>query len=124
MRRKILFILHLPPPIHGAAMVGKLIQASKLINESFDCEFINLATSKSLEDNGQWNLKKIWTFSKLQFKVLSMLGRKNYDLCYMTITAEGAGLYKDIPIVSVLKLFRKKIIYHFHNKGVSLRKIG
>src|SRR5690606_23161375 len=33
-----------------------------------------------------------------------------------------SGFYKDIPIVIVLKLFRKKIIFHFHNKGVSLRQ--
>ena len=28
----VLFILHLPPPVHGAAMVGQYIRDSKLIN--------------------------------------------------------------------------------------------
>ena len=36
MSSKILFILHLPPPIHGAAMMGKYIQESELIDSSFD----------------------------------------------------------------------------------------
>ena len=36
MKSRILFILRLPPPVHGAAMVGKYIHDSKLINETFD----------------------------------------------------------------------------------------
>ena len=30
MNTKILFIMHMPPPVHGAAMVGKYIHDSKL----------------------------------------------------------------------------------------------
>lgn len=29
---RILFLLHLPPPIHGSSMVGKWINKSKLVN--------------------------------------------------------------------------------------------
>lgn len=32
MKQKILFIMHMPPPVHGAAMVGQYIHDSKLIN--------------------------------------------------------------------------------------------
>ena len=56
MKPRILFILHLPPPIHGAAMMGKYIQESELINSSFDCFCINLATAGSLSDIGQSGL--------------------------------------------------------------------
>lgn len=48
MKPKILFILHLPPPIHGAAMMGKYIQESELVNSSFDCFCINLATEQEV----------------------------------------------------------------------------
>ena len=53
MSSKILFILHLPPPIHGAAMMGKYIQESELIDSSFDSYCINLATAGSLSDIGR-----------------------------------------------------------------------
>ena len=46
---KILFILHLPPPVHGASMMGKYLHDSKLINETFECKYINLTTAKSLQ---------------------------------------------------------------------------
>ena len=59
MKPKILFILHLPPPIHGAAMMGKYIQESELVNSSFDCFCINLATAGSLSDIGHISLKKL-----------------------------------------------------------------
>lgn len=34
--KKILFILHLPPPVHGVSMVGKYIKESQDINNSFE----------------------------------------------------------------------------------------
>ena len=57
-RSKILFILHLPPPVHGAAMVGKYIKDSKLINERFECRYINLTTANSLTDIGKAKFHK------------------------------------------------------------------
>ena len=36
---KVLFILHMPPPVHGASMVGKYIHDSKIINNAFECHY-------------------------------------------------------------------------------------
>ena len=41
MKPKILFVMYMPPPVHGAAMVGQYIHDSKLINREFDCHYIN-----------------------------------------------------------------------------------
>ena len=38
---------------------------------------------------------------------------------YVAITACGLGFYKDLPIAILTKLFRKKLVLHYHNKGVS-----
>ncbi len=116
---KILFIVTLPPPVHGAAMMGQYIRQSKLINSSFHCDFINLQTSKKLTETGRGFFSKFWTILALYEKVFLTLIQTKHDLCYISITANGAGFYKDFGIVVLLKLFRKKIIYHFQNKGVS-----
>ncbi len=121
---KILFILHLPPPMHGAAMVGKYIRESKIINENCEADFIDLATNRILNQSGKGSFKKIATFSGIANNVVKALRRKKYDLCYMTLTAQGAGFYKDLLIVSILKMWHCNIIYHFHNKGVSKNKIA
>ena len=50
MKPKILFIMHMPPPVHGASMVGQYLHDSELINSSFDCHYVNLAVATRLED--------------------------------------------------------------------------
>ena len=119
MRPSILFILHLPPPVHGAATVGKYIQESSIINNEFNADFINLSTSTGLTETGKGGIKKITILFKIQTRVLKALFNKNYDLCYMTLTTSGPGFYKDLFVVFFLKLFNRKIIYHFHNKGIA-----
>lgn len=99
-------------------MVGKFIQESKIINESFDVDYVNLTTSFDLAAIGKGSFGKLMTVLKILGKVFKALSSKKYDLCYMTLTAKGAGFYKDFIIVLLLKVFRKKIVYHFHNKGV------
>jgi glycosyltransferase involved in cell wall biosynthesis len=121
-KKSILFILHLPPPVHGAAIAGKYIAESNAIKSNFETTFINLSTSASLADVGKGGFQKILSLLRLQAKILNTLLKGNYNLCYLTLTASGFGFYKDFSVVLLLKLFRKKIIYHFHNKGVSSNK--
>lgn len=119
VKSRILFILHLPPPIHGAATVGKYISESIKIKSEFNADFINLSTSTLLTESGKGSIKKITAFLKLQIKVLQALLKTKYDLCYLTLTTNGPGFYKDLFVVLLFRLFNKKIIYHFHNKGIS-----
>jgi glycosyltransferase involved in cell wall biosynthesis len=119
MKPRILLILHVPPPIHGAAMVGKYIMESNAIKASFDVDFICLSTSKSLQESGKGTFQKAITLLSIQIKVIKAIMSKSYDLCYMTLTSSGPGFYKDVLVVAILKLFKRKIIYHFHNKGVA-----
>lgn len=118
MKPKILFILHLPPPVHGAALMGSYVRESNRINESFECKYINLSASKSIDSIGKIGLKKSLFFFNLLLSTFKALVKKRYDLCYVTITSNGTAFYKDFMVVTILKLFRKKILLHFHNKGV------
>ena len=118
-KTKVLFLAHLPPPIHGAAMAGNYIQNSTYINSELDTTYINLATNKKLHETGRLTLEKVRTLLKLIKNLWSTLSNKPIDLCHMSLTAGGNGFYKDALMVFILKLFRKKIVYHFHNKGVT-----
>ena len=118
MKPKILLILHLPPPVHGAALMGSYVKASNRINENFECKYINLSASKSIDSIGKVGLKKSFFFFNLLLSTFKALVKKRYDVCYVTITSNGTAFYKDFMVVTILKLFRKKILLHFHNKGV------
>lgn len=118
-KNKVLFILHMPPPIHGSAVIGKYIEQSNLVNESFFCDFINLSTSSNVSNIGKASILKLLTLIKLYFKVVSAALFTQYDICYLTINSKGTGFYKEMVIVFILKILNNKLVYHYHNKGVA-----
>lgn len=111
--------MHYPPPIHGAAMMGKYIKESQLINEEFNCHYINLSTSIKVDEIGVSGLLKWLRFFSIFFKELKELLFFRPHLVYFTLTAKGLGFYKDALLVLAAKILGFKTIVHFHNKGVS-----
>jgi len=120
-QKKILFILHIPPPTHGAAMVGKQIQTSSVINNTFNCRYINLGISASVDEIGKNGIRKALRYFTLIWQVFFQLISFKPQLCYFTPTAQGIGLYKDLPLIILAKLFGSKTVFHFHNKGITKR---
>lgn len=116
---KVLFLMHLPPPVHGAAMAGNYIKTSSIINEEIDTEYINLATNVILSESGRGSFRKLVTFVSIVKQLFITINRNSYDICHISLTASGLGFYKDLLMVAILKLHRIKLIYHFHNKGVA-----
>jgi glycosyltransferase involved in cell wall biosynthesis len=119
---KILFVLHLPPPIHGSAAVGLQIKESKVINDNFQCRFINLGTSVSIDEIGKRKLIKVFRYLVIIFNLLKNVIFHRPDLCYFSLSSQFVPFYKDTLLISFVKLLRIKLVYHFHNKGISLRQ--
>ena len=119
LRKKILSIVPLPPPIHGSAMMCQCIKNSHLINDTFECDYVNLSTSRRMNEIGKRSIKKILRFIGSYLAVLGKLLTHHYDACYLAITCHGIGFLKDAPFVLLCKLFGRKIIIHQHNKGMS-----
>ena len=59
MKPRVLFIMHMPPPVHGASMMGEYIHDSKVINEAFDCHYLNLTLAKDINDIGKGGIRKL-----------------------------------------------------------------
>lgn len=120
---RILFVLHLPPPVHGAAMVGKCIHDSERVNRAFDCHYVNLTTAQSLEDIGKGGLKKLKAFVRKLMEIRKVIKSTKPDAVYVTPNSAGGPFYKDFVVVQLCKWWSKrKVILHFHNKGVSTRQ--
>lgn len=109
----------MPPPIHGASMMGKYIHDSKVINSTFDCRYINLTLAKDLYDIGKGSIRKILIFLKQIKNIIQEIRDFQPELCYVTPNAKGAAFYKDFFIVMILKAMKKKVVIHYHNKGVA-----
>lgn len=122
MKPKILFIMHMPPPVHGAAMVGQYIHDSEIINENYECHYINLTTAKNLQDIGKVGVRKLFDFFKLLKIIRRAVKNVKPQLVYVTPNAYGGAFYKDFVVVEMLKHLGCKVIVHYHNKGVSTRQ--
>lgn len=119
MKPKILFIMHMPPPVHGAAMVGQYIHDSKLINGEFDCHYINLTTAKNLQDIGKGGMRKLFDFFTLLKIIRRAVKNVKPQLVYVTPNACGGAFYKDFVVIEMLKRLGCKVVVHYHNKGVA-----
>lgn len=118
MKAKILFIMHMPPPVHGAAMIGQWIHASKIINEKFDCYYINPSVSNNIAEVGKLKIKKVLLFLTLLYKILKSIKKIKPNLCYYTPTSDGLGIYRDALTIALIRICKVKVVLHLHNKGV------
>ena len=117
-KSRILFIVPLPPPVHGSTVMCKYIKDSKLINDEFDCDYVNLSASRSMTEVHKFHVVKIWRMFQAFLLVFGKLMTRRYDLCYVAL-AFHKSLLKDAPMVLLCKLFRRKVVIHLHGKGAS-----
>ena len=119
MKNRVLFIMHMPPPIHGAAMMGQYIHDSILINESFECRYINESSSQTIDEVGGKYFKKVFRFIGHLYNILSTVRSFKPDIVY--VTPGGAnpelGFLKYVFEFSILNAFGCRKLIHFHNKG-------
>lgn len=108
--------MHMPPPVHGAAVVGQQIYESQLIRDAFDCSYINVSTSASLDDVGRFSIKKITRTFTFYRQVLNAVRRKQSDLVYFTPSTSGWAFYRDVITIRLLKHRKQNIVLHLHNK--------
>lgn len=113
--------MHMPPPIHGAAVMGKYIHDSKLINERFECIYLNPSASQKVENVGRHLLRKIPAMLSKLNTIRKILKKERPDLCYFTATI-GKIVYLNALIVLLLKSNKRPIVLHLHNKGTKRQK--
>lgn len=127
---KVLYIMHMPPPVHGASMVGQYIRDSKLLQHRFESDYINLTAASDLNDIGQLGVKKLVNYVRMLFAIRKHIKKEKPHVVYITPNAAGRPFYKDFLTVCLVKHWCKKnrdvkktkrkpnILVHFHNKGV------
>lgn len=119
MKPSILFILHMPPPIHGAAMMGQYIHDSNAINGAFSCHYINMSTAQSLEDIGHGGWHKFVLILKKWALIVKTIRSIHPDLVYLTPNSWGKAFYRDFITVQIVKCLCQNLLLHFHNMGVA-----
>lgn len=118
-KKKILFIVQLPPPIHGAAVMNKLIVESELVNENYNYSLVSLDFVKEIHEIGVFNLNKILQMIKVFFQILYKLLFFRPNLVFFNLSFKGGAFYRDVVYISLVKLFNAPIIYYIQGKGIN-----
>jgi glycosyltransferase involved in cell wall biosynthesis len=122
MKKKILFMVQVPPPVHGAALRNLSLYESKLLQETFAIRLARLAFADSIYDIGRFSLKKVFKTVSYAVKLISVLASFRPDIAYFTLTPAGGAFYRDCLFVLILKLTNVKIVYHLRGIGINKAK--
>lgn len=117
---KALFFMHLSPPIHGVTVCNDMILNSSLIKSSITTRFLPIRYSNTIEGMQSNGIRKIVIMMALFFRLLYELIFHRPNIVYFTISPLGTAFLRDIIFVVILKVFRVKVIYHLHGKGINL----
>lgn len=116
--KRILFVVQLPPPIHGVAIINEIVVHSAGINENFITRNINISTSDEIEHIGRFSGKKIISVARHLFLLIKNLISFRPHLVYITLAPSGFAFYRDTVYIFFIKLFRKRLVIHLHGQGI------
>lgn len=117
-KKNVLFLMQLPPPIHGASVVNKSIQSSKLINDAFNCHFVDISPASDMSDLGKFSIRKVFKTVNIFIRSVKSYLNQKPNLVYMTLSPHGLAFFKDALILCALKLLGGKVVVHLHGKGI------
>lgn len=115
---KILFLVQLPPPIHGMSMINQYLFESKAIATEFETKFLDLALSKSISSIGRYSLSKFFNLIFFFAKLFLGLVYFRPKMVYFTLSPTGPALYRDAVICLLVKAFVRPMVIHMHGKGL------
>ncbi|WP_158605184.1 glycosyltransferase [Hanamia caeni] len=116
--KKILCIVQLPPPIHGASLMNSYLIKSDLINNNFNVQSVNLQFASSSKDLEKFSLQKIFKAFHYAVAIFKKCTTFKPDLVYFTLSPSGFAFYRDVIYVLILKICNCNILYHLHGKGI------
>lgn len=115
--KKILFILHLPPPVHGVSVMSRMIRDSVRIQGTFTCDFINLSTAGTVQDLQKHSARKYFLATGIIFRAFFKIAGGRYHKVYITPFPYGPAFIKDSLLILSCRLLRVKPVLHLHTYG-------
>jgi len=116
-----LFLMQLPPPIHGVSVMNRRIVADARIVRDFDVEVVRLAFASDLADINRVSARKIARWMALLATLAAKLAARRPAFVYFTPVVTGAGYLRDLAFIAIVKAFRVPLILHVHGRGIAER---
>jgi glycosyltransferase involved in cell wall biosynthesis len=118
LKKKILFLVQLPPPVHGSSIMNNHAFNSQIIRSEFDIILLPLQFASSIADIGAISFKKLWLMVSFSFKLIYTILKHRPDVAYFTIAPVGGAFYRDAFFSFILRALGVNRLYHLHGKGI------
>ncbi|RXJ52446.1 glycosyltransferase family 4 protein [Gelidibacter gilvus] len=118
-KNKILFLIQLPPPIHGVSVINEHIYNLDIFNGPFRKDEVELKFSNNLETLSQLSFEKIFRTFKIAYSLIKKCITFRPNFIYFTISPANNTFYRDLLYVLIIKVMRVHPIYHLHGKGIA-----
>lgn len=119
MSHRILFIIKVPPPVTGAALMNRHIANSNKIRAAFNTDFILINYNENRSEFGKVSIRKTYTILKVINKIILKLQKHKPHLVYFQITPTGYAFIRDSLYACIIKLFKVRIVFHLRGTGIN-----
>jgi glycosyltransferase involved in cell wall biosynthesis len=124
MRPKILFIVQLPPPIHGVTVMNQHTIDNPGWRSKYDVRTLPLHFGQTLDDIGKITMMKVVHMFGFIFRLCRTLISYRPSIVYFTIVPTGKIFYRDALFTALIKLFGRRVVFHLHKRGIDEMAAG
>jgi glycosyltransferase involved in cell wall biosynthesis len=110
-KRAVVILGKLPPPYIGPAVATQIILNSRL-REKFEIYHLDTSDHRDLSTLGRIDFQNVFVALKQYLKLAWFLATRKIDLVYLPNKQTTIGFLQDLPIISITKIFRKKLVCH------------
>lgn len=118
---KVLYLVQLPPPIHGVSLTNRFVYNSEVINRGLSKRLVRLHFSSSIEELRRVNFHKLIAFVAVKARLIYHLLFHRPVFVYFSFMPVGAGVIRDSVFLFLIKMFRVSVVLHLNNRGIRER---
>lgn len=113
-----MYLVQLPPPVHGVSLTNQYVYESRTINHDFVKHLVRLCFAKEIAGLRRLSPGKFFQYFAVLFRLIAVLVSKRPSFVYFSFMPVGIGFLRDLSFLFVIKMFRRKVILHLNNRGI------
>jgi len=111
-------VCHMPPPVHGAAVMGQRAAEAAMVHALFEVCVIPIRVNKELGAQQRFSFGKLFSSLRLIVQVFRAVVAWRPAAMYFTANLTGFAFWRDLIAVLLCRLAGVRRILHFHMKGM------
>jgi Glycosyltransferase len=118
VKPRILYLVQLPPPVHGASEMNRMVFDSEVVNEGFEKRVIPLNFSTKLSQLQHFSIIKVFKAFGIFFQLLFDLITYRPRIVYFSMVPFGPILFRDGLYLILIRIFGAAPVAHLHRPGL------